>query len=298
MTRFACHTDPGPRENLEDSYQAFTIRPWHQNSPEIPVLGVLDGVGGQSSGEIASQLAASQLTQNTSLFFSSWSADLTASQLPIDAVPGALRKALERANQGIVQVCAEVAEFAGMAATAVWAVIVYSVLYVAWVGDSRCYVYHQGRIRQVTRDHSEARRLVELGLVSQAQAKTHPLAHTIYKYLGQPSDFAAETSAWRISAGDLVILCTDGLTDVLPEEVLAEEVRAYQAGEFPFDQLPVRLVDRALTAGTQDNVTVVCCEYDPFGGDIPKAMQKTRTNAYPIQVASVLAYLSEDKQDD
>ena len=72
MTRFACHTDSGPRENLEDSYQAFTIRPWRQGSSEIPIFGVVDGVGGQNCGEIASQLAASQVTESTSLFSLNW----------------------------------------------------------------------------------------------------------------------------------------------------------------------------------------------------------------------------------
>src|SRR3990172_8966143 len=70
--------------------------------------------------------------------------------------------------------------------------------------------------------------------------------------------------AWRLKAGDIVLLCTDGLTDVIADSRIAERIGSYQAGKFSFDELPRRLVEDALAADTQDNITVLCCEYAPF----------------------------------
>ena len=118
MTRLSFHTELGLRENLEDSGQALIIRPLKSQAGEVAIFAVFDGVGGQDCGEIASQLAASQVTQSLSLFFSTWSDDPLGPQLPIDAITTALIRALERANQAIIQLSNEASETKAMATTA------------------------------------------------------------------------------------------------------------------------------------------------------------------------------------
>lgn len=297
MTRFSFHTELGMRENLEDSGQALIIRSLKSQAGEVAIFMVFDGVGGQDCGEIASQLAASQVTQSLCLFFSTWSADPLGPELPIDTITKALVRALERANQAIIQLCNEASETKAMATTAVCGVVVDSTLYVAWAGDSRCYLDQQNQFQCLTRDHSEAQRLVELGLLSCQGAKDHPSAHTVTRYLGQTVGFAAETAAWRINSGDVVLLCSDGLTDVICDGQIAEHIRSYQAGDFSFDVLPKRLIEDALAAGTQDNVTVLCCEYQSPESEANKITNRTLTGVHPLELANVLQHVSKENEN-
>jgi protein phosphatase len=177
-----------------------------------------------------------------------------------------------------------------MATTVVCATVGEAGLHVAWAGDSRCYLYSGSVLRQVTQDHSEVERLVDLGLISREDAKVHPLRHTITRYLGQAEGFAPDTVHHALSSGDVVILSTDGLTDVVSDRAMAEEIGSYHAGRFRFEELPDRLVERALQAGTHDNVTVLVCGYKI---DVPSS--KTMTGAYPVALSGVFRSLSEEE---
>jgi protein phosphatase len=201
-----------------------------------------------------------------------------------------------QANEAILRQASEHPELKGMATTAVCALVVNGVLYVAWLGDSRAFLFSGGRLRQLTQDHSEVQRLVNAGLLEAAQARFHPAAHVIYRYLGSKEGFSPSTQTCRISAGDVILLCTDGMTDVLDDQEIAAHIQSCKAGQYPFDDLPRRLARQALEAGTGDNVTVLCCEYSPEPISEPRSFGRTLTGAYPAELAKALHHLAKENR--
>ena len=289
-TRICSASDQGPRESLEDAFSAFDLS-IHLPDLDITALLVFDGVGGSDHGEVASALARDRIRCYLAAFFCSLCPDTCPSELAPDAILDVLGKSLAAGNRAILQEATRKPELREMATTAVCALIIDGMLYVAWAGDSGCYLYHDGIIRQVTRDHSEAQRLVDDGLLEAEEAKSHFLAHTIYRFLGQPDAFAAETATCRLSAGDVVLLATDGLTDVLSDERIAAVIRTCQKNESSLETVPHRLVQEALSAGATDNITVLCCEYQHQAVSEAGTSHRTLTGAYPVEVARVLQHL-------
>lgn len=135
--------------------------------------------------------------------------------------------------------------------------------------------------------------MIDSGLVNPAEAQSHPLSHVIDRYLGQPKGFVPEIGTYRIIPGNLVLACSDGLTDVLSDGEIAAHIRFYQTGRCTFEELPVRLVEAALAAGTTDNVTVLCYEYDPAALMAAHPTQVTLTGAYPVALSETFRTTKE-----
>ena len=297
MIHSAFHIDQGPRENLEDCCRSVVIEALAPVKRQVAIAGVFDGVGGNNFGEIASDLGATQIVCSLAVFFATHPAAVEQSALNPDTVVGALLSAFDQANQVIIQQAKEFKELAGMASTAVCAVIVDGTLFVAWAGDSRCYLYDGESLRQITRDHKEIEYLIEQGIIDRQEAGNLPLAHTINRYLGQPQGFAPQSQVCRIRPGDVLLLCTDGLTDVLTDRQIERHIKAAQAGHYPFDDLPARLTASALKAKTRDNITVLACEYQPPQAGPASLMESTLTGAYPVELAKTLYHLSQETQN-
>ena len=295
--RIAMHTDRGPRENLEDAMGAFSLTRYSARLFEIIMTIVLDGVGGHNYGEVASNIGLRYI--GASLAGSMAIIDLEAAfRGATDLILEAMTAALRQANEVILQQSRENISLRGMSTTAVVAVILGDTLYVASVGDSRCYRVGQRRILQVTRDHTEVNRLIEAGLLSPKDAADHPMSHAINRFMGQPTDFSPETYSCRLAPGDMVILTSDGLTDVVTDQEILDVVARCREGHVQFADLPKRLVELALTQGTGDNCTVLCCECVPEGQLTIQPSGRTLTGAYPLQAAQVLRNLKEMKNED
>lgn len=297
MTHITCHIERGHRQKLEDCCRGVVIKTLGPAANEIVILAVLDGVGGNNGGDIASRLGADYIVSELSVFFTADAAATDHSSIAADTVTVVLSEVLARANQLIVRRAGEVQELSGMASTVVTAVIVDGIIYVAWAGDSRCYLYRDGSLRRITRDHKEIETLIELGLIEREQARDYPLVHTINRYLGQPEGFAHDTRVCRIRPDDVSILCSDGLTDVVTDEQIACEITACQAGKSTFNELPARLVDMALAGGTQDNVSVLACEYHASEHTGGLVSEHTLTGAYPDELANTLHHLIKENED-
>jgi len=290
MTQMASHTDIGHRANLEDTARAIQLRRAVPRKTGVDILLLADSAGGHECGEVASALGVDAASS------------VLAAQLvtaPDETVPdisgsmtGVIEAALGYANEAVVERAAA-NELSAMASTVVCIVIRGGVLYVAWAGDSRGYLYGDGRLRRITHDHSCVQRLIDLGLVSPAEAQSHPLSHIIDPYLGQPQGFAPEIGTYRISPGNVVLACSDGLTDVLSDDEIAAHIRFYQTGRCTFEELPVRLVEAALAAGTTDNVTVLCCEYEPESVPPVHPTDVTLTGAYPVALSETFRTTKE-----
>ena len=124
--------------------------------------------------------------------------------------------------------------------------------HVVHAGDSRAYLWHAGTIRQITRDHSMVQQLVDSGQITREQAALHPQKNLITRALGVSASIVPEYNRCEVAAGDILLLCTDGLTNMVPDEEISLILQ-----ESAFFDAPRLLIDRALRGGGQDNITVL-----------------------------------------
>jgi protein phosphatase len=240
----AQQTDIG-RTRTSNEDNLIVVMP--QNEQLLQSRGALfvvsDGLGGHSNGEIASQLAVQTVNE---AYYQEVEKD----------IPTALKDALTQANAIIHQAGEEentpTAGDATMGATCVAAVLHEHALYAANVGDSRVYVVHDGQLRQITRDHSLVAQMLERGELTAEEARTHEQRNIIYRALGSKAEVEVDLFTEPVAEGDIIILCTDGLSSVVPEEDVQAIVEHY-----PPTESVQHLIARANDAGGPDNVTAI-----------------------------------------
>jgi PPM family protein phosphatase len=200
------------------------------------VIAVADGMGGAKAGEVAAEVAVEAVA--------GLSPPVTAADV---------RGAIERANAEIRRMAQSDPEMSGMGTTLTAAMLDDGRLDVVHVGDSRAYLWRDGALRQLTDDHSVVAELVRRGSISPEDAETHPHRNVITRALGAEPEVMADTISEPLRDGDVVLLCSDGLSSYVAEAEIAE---ALAAGE-RLDAVAEALVERANAAGGTDNVTVV-----------------------------------------
>jgi len=237
--QYGCRTATGVRPNNEDRYVA---------DPEQHLFLVADGMGGQEFGERASGLAAEIIPK------------IVHDRLAAKADPGqALQEALAAANEKIVDAGRSQPTGRRMGTTAVVAMQQQDRVYVAALGDSRAYLIRGGRVEQLTVDHSVAKALELNGTLTAEQAKNSPWQHVLYKFLGcAEMTEGADVRPFTPEAGDRLLLATDGLTNHVSDEDLAEGAKQFPHPQRWADQL----VETALQRGSRDNVTVVVVAFE------------------------------------
>lgn len=235
-------TDVGRRrDHNEDAYVAFESG-GGEAGVGATVLVVADGMGGHQAGEVASEIAVTVLRRELSQA-SAWADDPS----------GALKAAIERANQEIWREAEADPEKSGMGSTIVAAIVVGNRAYLANAGDSPAYLIRDGQAEQITRDHGLVAEQVEAGMIAPADAEHHPYRHILTRCLGAEATVEAEVYPPReLQSGDVLLLCSDGLT----EHVKTREVAQLVASENP-DEVAAALVDEANRRGGHDNITVV-----------------------------------------
>lgn len=204
-----------------------------------PVYAIADGMGGHRGGAVASQLAVRILASHAS--------DLAVGD------GEALAEAVAAANRAIVLAAEEDDALRGMATTCTAALVRGRVARIAHVGDSRAYLLHEGRLAQLTDDHSVVAQLVREGHLSPRDAAVHPGRSVIFRALGTGPDLEVDTVEVVLDAKDRLLLCSDGLTGMLGDPEIAAILREVADTEMAVDAL----VARANAAGGSDNVTVV-----------------------------------------
>jgi len=225
----AAATDIGlVREGNEDSYLT-----------EEPLFAVADGMGGHRGGEVASQLAVETLEK----LFKQGAGDLP------DQVQEANRVVFERSVLD--------RKVAGMGTTLTAALVEGDRVRLAHVGDSRAYLLRDGKVRLLTEDHTLVHRMVTEGEISQEEAETHPQRSVLTRAVGVDTVVDVDEDTVHILPGDRLLLCTDGLTSMVSEEVIEEVL-----GDVPDPQEAAqRLVRMANEAGGVDNTTVVVLDF-------------------------------------
>ena len=204
---------------------------------------VADGMGGHRGGGFASRLAVESILAGVV----GGTAD-SPQQILLDAI--------RRANEDILQTAQEDERLTGMGTTVVAATCCGDQLVVANVGDSRLYVADEGQIRQITQDHSLVEEMVRAGSLSREQAKNHPDRNIITRAVGVEEDLKVDCFFVKVKAGDRVLLCSDGLTNMLEDE----EIRRILTEDADVEERARKLVRTANEHGGRDNIAVVILE--------------------------------------
>ncbi len=247
---FGHSTDVGMmRTNNQDAILAFFSSQSNANSrPDFGLFVVADGMGGHHDGEkasaVATQVFAEQVTRHIFLPLLS-QANGDPETLSITDI---LNKAVKTSNEFVVKTVPE----GGTTITAV--TVVGDLAYLVHVGDSRAYlITEEYGIEQITRDHSLVQRLIELDQLTQEEASQHPQKNVLYRAIGQSEHLEVDTITRRLPAQSHVLLCSDGLWNMVAEEVMLEIISSAETPQEACDLL----VARANEHGGTDNISAI-----------------------------------------
>ena len=225
---------------------------------EIDLYVVCDGMGGHVGGEFASAIAVNTIEEVLSTVeFQPEDLDLSAGDSSMEVQRERLRYAIRLAGKRIFEKAKLEPEFKGMGTTVLAMLVSQSNAYIAHVGDSRAYRIRDGRIEQLTEDHSLVNEKIRAGLLTPAEAKTHKLKNIITRSLGYMEEVEVDLQVSALRRGDRFLLCSDGLSGL---------VEAAEMGEAVLDHGPQAaargLIDLACERGGDDNITVIILRID------------------------------------
>jgi len=261
----ASQTHPGMTgKNNEDRYAVQSFRVSSSNNTPVTVSVVCDGIGGHRMGEVAAELAVEKIMSTVANSFG---------DRPLKTMLLAIREA----NEAIYLQAQQSEDHKGMGATVAMAWLEGQRLYTTSIGDTRIYLIRDHAIRQINIDHTWIQEALEMGLLKPEQVAGHPNAHVIRRYLGSPEpsepDFrlhlkkdesdeqARANQGLVVTPDDILLLCSDGLTDLVNNEEILAEYRSKS-----LEEATARLVDLANERGGHDNITIVAFN----GPDLPK----------------------------
>jgi protein phosphatase len=243
-------------KNNEDRYAITSYQVSESDTTPVLFAVVADGIGGHRAGEVAAELAVNHISQAIAE---------SDAQHPRQI----LEKAIQDASNSIVAQASSAPEEQGMGSTCACVWVIGNQLYTASVGDSRIYLLHEGRVQQLSTDHTWIQEALEKNLITQDYARDHPNIHVIRRYLGSPEppevdfrlrlyDSEPDTQAegnqgMPLSPGDTLLLCSDGLTDLVWDDEIGEIIRT----KGNLKAAAQGLVDTANQRGGHDNITVV-----------------------------------------
>lgn len=210
--------------------------------PEAGLFVVCDGMGGAAAGEVASQTAVAAITE------------ALCDPLMADSPGKALQSGIAEANQRVYARADREPTLHGMGTTMVSLLVREGRVWIAHVGDSRCYRFRAGTLERMTQDHSLVDEQVRLGQMTPAEAEMSPLRNVITRAIGTRERVMPDVEEVATEHGDLFLLCSDGLTKEVPEARLAELLRQDASD---LQSLCRRLIEEANTAGGSDNITAL-----------------------------------------
>lgn len=247
------------RSHNEDSYLV-----------QSPLFCVCDGMGGHAAGEVASSIAVETIAKTA----------------PHTADPALLGAAIEAANAAVIEAALNGLGKPGMGCTATAAYIEGNTIAIAHVGDSRAYLLHDGTLIRVTRDHSYVEELVDAGEITADEARVHPNRSVITRALGSDPAMYADHFSLNIEEGDRLILCSDGLSSMIPDGEIENIATQSSTAQICTDNL----VDAALAAGGSDNCTVVVVDVVD-DGKLREISKRRRRNVIAV-ISAVVALLA------
>jgi protein phosphatase len=229
-------------------------------NPEQRLYVVADGMGGHAAGEVASRVAVDSINEFVTLTGDNeqitWPFGLDDS---ISYDGNRLKTAIRHANRRVLEATRERSEYEGMATTVAAVLVDDDVANLAHVGDSRIYLWSGGQIALLTSDHSWVNEQIQSGVISPEQARSHPLRNVVTRALGGRTDLLVDVQARNMKAGDVLLLCSDGLTTMVTDEDIAR-VLGEAGGDVA--KAAEALVEEANGRGGEDNITVVLLKFE------------------------------------
>lgn len=226
------------RERNQDSVAHLIPSDAHVLDEKGALFIVCDGMGGHAAGEVASELGVKTISEE---YYNTAGADVIT----------ALATAVERANDAIYRRASENPEYAGMGTTCVALVVAGGRAFVVNIGDSRAYIIRDGKMHQVTRDHSWVAEQVRVGLLTEEQARNHSHRNVITRSLGTQPNVTADLFVQAMQNGDRVLLCSDGLHGYVDEG----EIERVATGDQEPNEAVRTLIDMANANGGPDNIS-------------------------------------------
>lgn len=254
ILRHAARSDVGmKRDHNEDSYLA---------TPELGLFVVADGMGGHAGGETASRLAVTTVEQEVRAAKEKRpEAFEYTGPLADSPMAEVVRDALEAASGAVFHAARANPALEGMGTTADVLLFAGRHALCAHVGDSRLYLAREGRIQQVTEDHSLVNEQVKAGLITPEEAKESRLKNIITRSIGFEEDVLVDVTGLVVEPGDLFLLCSDGLSNLVEDYELLEKLQ-----QDSLEEACQSLVDLANARGGDDNITVVVVKAEADGG--------------------------------
>jgi protein phosphatase len=243
-----------------------------------PLFVVADGMGGAQAGEVASEMAVESFDGG----------------LPDGSPADGLVSVIEEANRRIHDRSRAESQRAGMGTTVTAAYVGEQEVTIAHVGDSRAYVLRDGELTRLTRDHSLVGELVARGKLTEEQAETHPQRSVITRALGPEPDVQVDVQVYQARSGDVFMVCSDGLTSMVPEARVREILQAGHSLEAAGRELIVAAND----AGGRDNITVILFRLEDLQGDEvagrqAETIEEPRPDAGAAQATATLPKVRE-----
>ena len=241
-------TDKGKQRDLNED----TLEVWVYAKGSGGVAGlfvVADGLGGQDSGEVASRITTDTLWQ--SLRESVWQPVLRGDALDTKQLGTSVKEAVAAANQAVYD--ARLQRKSEMSSTVTMALVLDNQAVIGNVGDSRTYLWNAAGLRRITKDHSLVQRLVDTGQITPQEVYSHPQRNLIYQSIGDRPQVQVDTFDHTLTPDDHLILCSDGLWEMVHDEGLEEVLLAEPDVQRACD----RLVQNANLAGGDDNISVI-----------------------------------------
>lgn len=234
------NTDPGlARDNNEDAV-AFDA--------QTGLCILADGMGGYNAGEIASGMACAFIKSELSRWLSQAGLHANGKE-----VKRAMEICVQNANHSIFNAANSNPQYTGMGTTLVVGVFQAGRLMLGHIGDSRCYRLRAGDFEQITKDHSLLQEQLDAGLITPEQALTSNNKNLVTRALGVEDTVLLEVSEHRVEVGDLYLMCSDGLSDMVRDQPIADIMR----GSSTLEQKTTQLIAAANAGGGRDNISVV-----------------------------------------
>jgi serine/threonine protein phosphatase PrpC len=229
-------------------------------NPEQKLFVVADGMGGHAAGEIASKVAVDAINEFVCLTGGdeeiTWPFGLDEN---ISYDGNRLKTAIRHANRRVLEATKEKSEYEGMATTVAAVLVDGDVANIGHVGDSRIYLLTPDEFTQLTSDHSWVNEQIQSGVISPDQARSHPLRNVVTRALGGRTDLAVDMQTRKMNEGELLLLCSDGLTTMVADDEIEAVLRA---AEGDVEKGVQDLVGAANDHGGEDNITVVLVKFE------------------------------------
>ncbi len=246
-------TDVGrKRDHNEDS---FLI------DEELQLYVVADGMGGHAGGGTASRIAVETIDKRLRDLRAAEKAHPPATNLQESPVPETIRSAVEQACLAIFARAQEDPDLAGMGTTVISLLLDDAHAFFAHVGDSRAYLVRGDLIQQISEDHSLVNEQIKAGMITPEEARHSRYRNIITRSVGFEEEVQVDVMGLLAEAGDVFILCSDGLANMLEDQEIFEIVRAN-----PLDEIPAKLIELANERGGDDNITVIAVRAEPDDG--------------------------------